>query len=313
MKISILIPYYGTWPRWLYYFLRTCQMNPQFNWVIITDLPLPKELPSNMSFFNLSLKELSRLASKKLGIQVNISHPYKLVDFKPAYGIVFEDLLKDSNFWGYCDIDLLYGNLSNFINNLILKNFDIISPHKEFFPGHFCLFRNKSKINTLYQSCSNWKEVLTSPRCYCFDEFIYLPGIDLHLNSIKNFTISRINKHLKDKSSTLRLGFFQIQKFLAKYFRFSKTPIHDFNSAIIHESQQRGIRLWNKTIYLDDIQQKIKGEQTFSVDWNDSRLYVKNKEIAYYHFQMAKFHNELKFKEIDNNLFKLSIQLKKKY
>ncbi len=311
MKISILIPYYGTWPTWLYYFLKTCKSNPQFNWIFITDLTLPKELPSNISFINLSIEKLSRLAARKLGIQVDISHPYKLVDFKPTYGIVFGDLLRDSDFWGYCDIDLLFGNLSNFIDRSVLMNFDIISPHKHFFPGHFCLFRNKQKINTLYQTCSNWKEVLASPRCYCFDEFLYQPGIDLHSNSIEDLTFSRINKHLKDKRSFLRIGSVKIQKFISKYLRLSKKTIYDFNSAIFQESQQRKIRLWNKTIFLDDIQQKIKGKQTFSVDWNNSRLYVKNKEIAYYHFQMAKFNNGLGFEKVDNNSFKLSIQLNK--
>ena len=48
------------------------------------------------------------------------------------------------DFWGYCDIDLIFGNIRKFITDDILDKYDKILSR-----GHFTLFRNKDSINTI--------------------------------------------------------------------------------------------------------------------------------------------------------------------
>ena len=42
---------------------------------------------------------------------ISLERPYKLCDYKPSYGEVFKDELAGYDFWGNCDIDLVWGNI----------------------------------------------------------------------------------------------------------------------------------------------------------------------------------------------------------
>jgi hypothetical protein len=75
------------------------------------------------------------LACEKLGFGVNIKHSYKLCDFKPAYGFIFFELIENYDFWGYCDIDIIFGSIRDFITKEILESHDLISTRPDWIPG----------------------------------------------------------------------------------------------------------------------------------------------------------------------------------
>ena len=43
-------------------------------------------------------------------VTMTIEDAYKLTDFKPAYGEIFQDYIIQYDFWGFTDIDLIYGD-----------------------------------------------------------------------------------------------------------------------------------------------------------------------------------------------------------
>jgi hypothetical protein len=99
---------------------------------------------------------------------VEIFYPYKICDFKPALGEIFNDYLGGYAFWGYCDLDLLFGDLSKFITD------DILSSYKKVLArGHLTLYRNESTVNAAYRSSKtiDYKEIFESQNCYLFDEW----------------------------------------------------------------------------------------------------------------------------------------------
>ena len=53
------------------------------------------QYPSNVHVVPMTLEEFKANAKKKLGFDVCIPQPYKLCDFKPAYGFLFEDYIQD--------------------------------------------------------------------------------------------------------------------------------------------------------------------------------------------------------------------------
>ena len=127
-------------------------------------------LPSNVKIIYKELNELSQLATEKLGFEINIKTAYKLCDFKPAYGYIFSDLLKDYDFWGHCDIDIIFGNIRDFMTEELLENYDLISVRPDWIPGCFLLFKNCEKMNTLFLHSKDYKKVFSSNQHYCFDE-----------------------------------------------------------------------------------------------------------------------------------------------
>lgn len=169
--IAILTCWYGTYPWYFPYFLHSCAHNTAIDFMFITDnKELINNKPENLKIIFKTLKEIKTTASQKLGFTVNIDHPYKLCDFKPAYGFIFSELLGQYDFWGHGDIDVIYGNIRNFITDEILQEFDIISPRPDWVPGCFLLFKNTEKMNTLFMQSKDYRKIFTSSKHFCFDE-----------------------------------------------------------------------------------------------------------------------------------------------
>ncbi|MBA3283917.1 MAG: hypothetical protein H0U27_02500, partial [Nitrosopumilus sp.] len=164
----------GAFPWYFIYFIHSCRYNPSVDFIIITDNAAPTNLPDNVKFINKSLDSINQIAAQKLGFPVAINNPYKLCDFKPAYGFLFPDIIKGYDFWGHGDIDLIYGNIRDFITREILKTYEIINSRHDYITGSFCLFRNVEEINTLFMHSEDYEKVFSSPNHYCFDECSFL-------------------------------------------------------------------------------------------------------------------------------------------
>jgi len=174
-SIAILTCYFGKWPWYFPYFIHSCKFNPTIDFIIITDNddPIPDK-PENVKIIPKMLDEIKVTASKKLGFAVNIEYPYKLCDFKPAYGFLFPEVVEGYNFWGHGDIDVVYGNIRDFMTEEILSCYDVISSRHDYVTGNFCLFRNDEQINTLFMQSKDFKTVFSNPENYCFDECNFL-------------------------------------------------------------------------------------------------------------------------------------------
>ena len=93
-KIIVFITYFGNFPWYFSYFLHSCKFNPTIDFLIFSNSTDTQQLPSNLKIINKTLEEIKIIANKKLGLKVSIDYPYKLCDFKPAYGLIFEDYSK---------------------------------------------------------------------------------------------------------------------------------------------------------------------------------------------------------------------------
>jgi hypothetical protein len=121
----------------------------------------------------MSLQEIQDLASQKLNLEAKIDVPYKLCDFKPAYGFIFSDFIEKYDFWGFGDIDVIYGNIRDFINDDLLSSHDFICVRDDYVTGFFSLVRNTASTNMLFTKSKDYAEVL-SKSAYCnFDECMF--------------------------------------------------------------------------------------------------------------------------------------------
>jgi hypothetical protein len=174
-KVIIIIPYFGELPRWFYLHLKTCMHNPEIDWLFFTDSKKIPENTKNIRFIHMTMENFNLLASKKLYLNIYIKFPFKINDFKPTYGAIFSDYIKDYQYWGFADIDLIYGDIMKFIKKGIENNSDIISVRKIYLAGPFSLFKNSEKINRLYEKSRDYVKVFQNVnKYYCFDECNYL-------------------------------------------------------------------------------------------------------------------------------------------
>lgn len=168
-KICLIIPYFGQLPTYFNFWLKSCENNPTIDWLLITDNALNK-VPQNVHIINMTFNNLVSYIDNQFEFTVQIPTPYKLCDFKPAYGELFTAYLSNYEFWGHCDIDLIWGDLRKFINDDLLKNYDCF-----FRNGHLTIYRNTPIVNSWYRTFPsfnkiNYEIVFSSPLNYSFDE-----------------------------------------------------------------------------------------------------------------------------------------------
>lgn len=172
MKSIVMIACWsGPYPWYLPYFVHSCGFNPSVDFIIISDNPETIEnLPPNLKIIYKPLEEMEQTASEKLGFTASIKHGYKLNDFKPAYAYIFADLVAGYDFWGHMDLDIILGNLREFLDATMLDTYDFISVRPDFTAGCFCLYKNNSEINHLFMRSKDYREVMSNPEHCCFDE-----------------------------------------------------------------------------------------------------------------------------------------------
>lgn len=175
-KITLILPYFGNkFPTTFPLLLDSMKKNIDIQFLIFTNIKdeiLEANNASNISIEYTTLANIRKLASSKLNINVNLYTPYKLCDLRPFYGIVFEDYLKKSEWWGYFDSDIIFGNLNSFIKNDVFQQYDRIFTH-----GHLTFYRNNRDVNNVVlhdfsdPAMPDYKRVLTDKETYGFDEW----------------------------------------------------------------------------------------------------------------------------------------------
>ena len=144
-KIAFVLPYFGSLPKFFPLFLRSVEKNPRIDLLLITDIDLgDSPLPKNVRVFNLSFKDIQSRVAALLPMPFKLGSPYKLCDCKPIYGLVFEPELKGYGFWGHCDADMIFGDLSQFVTDELLDSHDKLFSH-----GHLVIYRNDACVNRL--------------------------------------------------------------------------------------------------------------------------------------------------------------------
>jgi len=182
-SICIVIPYFGKWPAWMPYYLESCRFNNTVNWLLYTDCGTPENLPSNVRVVETAYHDYCALVSQRLGIQFYPENPYKLCDIKPLLGYIHADALQGFDFWGFGDIDLVYGDLRAYFNQSRLNRNDLLSTHARRVSGHLCLLRNTEQMRTAFQRVNNWRFLISNPEHVAFDEKAFSKLFLRHKNS----------------------------------------------------------------------------------------------------------------------------------
>lgn len=159
-RIALIMPYFGKWPEWIDLFLYSCSRNPQIDFLFYTDCPVPEHPYSNVKFTAISFADYCDRASAALGIDFHPSYAYKLCDLKPFYGIIHEAELKGYDWWGFGDLDLIYGDMQPLLRMAEKSKYDVLTTHLDRIAGHFTLIRCHSEYNACGMKLKNWKQML---------------------------------------------------------------------------------------------------------------------------------------------------------
>lgn len=169
-SIILLVPYFGKWPEWFEFFLLSCKFNNSIQWQFYTDCIIPENPPDNVKFNSISFFDYKNKVSEALNINFNPDSAYKLCDLKPVLGFIHEDDIEGFDFWGFSDIDLVYGDLRKYYTAERLNKFDFFSTHERRVSGHLCLMRNTKKMREDFRFMKNWEVRLADNKHHALDE-----------------------------------------------------------------------------------------------------------------------------------------------
>ena len=165
--VAFVLPYFvgnGHFPDYFQSFLNSCSDNPTIDFLIVTDDAFDYAYAFNIHVIKCSFEAFKERVRKTYDFDLALDRPYKLCDFKPAYGEIMAEELKGYDYWGHCDCDMIWGDIRSFLTP------EVLTHDKIFSRGHCTIFRNDPEVNALYRQL-DYKTVFSNPKSFSFDEW----------------------------------------------------------------------------------------------------------------------------------------------
>jgi hypothetical protein len=166
-SIRLVVPYFGQRPAYFPLVVRSMAANPDVSWLLLTDQPVPDASP-NVAVHMCSFDHLAKRIQSFFDFEISLERPYKLCDFRPAFGEIFAEELAGFDFWGHNDLDLVFGQIRDHLPAAAFRADKIL------FNGNFSLYRNTAETAGLYRhevGKVSYRDAFTNPAAMHFDEW----------------------------------------------------------------------------------------------------------------------------------------------
>lgn len=248
MKACFVIPYFGKFPNYFDYFLSSAIYNKDYDFLFVTDIDYAFPNAKNIKVAKMTFKEVQDKAKLLFNFDSCLKEPYKLCDYKPAYGMLFEEYLKDYDYWGHCDIDTVLGDLNKFIpqDNKYLRIFC---------EGHMSLYKNCKEVNNWFRTlshpdCQIYRDVYSTDDIRCFDEWgahkgngisyiIQKNGIEQYEDS-KCFDVNSLKyKFVNAKDKSMHNGYFEYVSGKVLFWKYENGVYKDYEVSYVHFQKRK--------------------------------------------------------------------------
>jgi hypothetical protein len=299
-KFIFIIPWFGTLPPWFDLFLFSVEQNPIMDILLYTNCTNIRKI-QNLIVKHTTFDDYCKKISGALDIEFHPNSAYKLCDVKPFYGYIHQDEIQKYDFFGFCDIDLILGNVKQFITSRLLRDYDFISCHADRVSGHFFLMRNTDSIRKIGFNIIDWKRLLEDAKIFVVDEAYLTDVLVPHFRKIQYLfdpiaampffnrrTALQLYKSIFAQAAQIFWGFRRRRLYFKEMFTtpvsdkgYSMQYLYDREKLIDTDNNQEMIYLhflffkqrtdnrglWDeKTIYLKDINGESFNENNVLID-----------------------------------------------
>lgn len=173
-RIVFLQVWVGEIPDYFWFHYETTKNLRNIDFIIFTDQKLTLD-SKNYKIINTNLNEIEKLVSDKVGTTIKIKNNKKICDLKASLGDVFEEYIRDYEYFGVYDIDTLFGDINSFVEEY-LGQYDFISMADEIYynrlSGPFLIMKNTKEIRELYKNNGSFVKCFDNEEVECFEETI---------------------------------------------------------------------------------------------------------------------------------------------
>ena len=166
MKNAVVFsPYFGKLPMYFQLWLNSCKINDKFHFIIFTDDEATFDVPHNVEIVRIKFSDFVNKFQSKFSFKISLPNAYKLCDYRPAYGYILSEYIEGYEYWGYCDLDVIWGDIIQFMPQEEYKKIN--------YCGHLSLYKNEKSTNEAFKKNSvefGYKEIFSTPYHLAFDE-----------------------------------------------------------------------------------------------------------------------------------------------
>ena len=167
-RIVILFPYFGTLPPQYGMWRASAIANTDIDFVFFTDCDV--EPTSNITVHKMQFDHFRQLMQRAFDFPIVLDRPYKICEYRPAFAYALPEYVQGYDFWGWGDLDVVYGDIRQFITDKVLSEYKMISGW-----GHLSLYHNDEDTNTYFMKdidgYQNYKDAYTTSTTCFFDEY----------------------------------------------------------------------------------------------------------------------------------------------
>lgn len=177
MKKCFVLTQFGKPHEWTTQYFENIRKLGEYDWYWKIFTPnVYENIPSNVEIVPMTIEQHNMLVKKTCGVNpknyLENGFPHKPVsDFYVATGVIYKKWLKEFDFWGMANWDIVYGRLDHFISDETLEDCDIFTDDINTINGIFALFRNIPEVNNLFKEIPNWEHQFTDHHLYGTDEY----------------------------------------------------------------------------------------------------------------------------------------------
>ena len=166
-SIVVIFPYFGKLPVQYKMWRESALRNPSIDFMFFTDTDV--EPAQNIIVHKMKFEEFRQHIQSFFEFPIVLDRPYKLCEYKQAYGYILKDYIKEYDYWGFGDLDLVYGDIRRFITDEVLNHKFILGW------GHLTLISNDDDSNTYFMKnvtgYQKYKDAFGTSVITFFDEF----------------------------------------------------------------------------------------------------------------------------------------------
>lgn len=245
-SIVVLFPHFGTLPPQYKMWRESALRNPDIDFMFFTDCDV--ESAPNIFVHKMQFSDFRQMMAKAFDFPILLDRPYKICDYRPAFAYALADYVKGYDFWGWGDLDVVYGDIRAFVTDEVLSHYKMISGY-----GHFTLYHNDENTNTYFmkpvEGYIDYKEALTRPESMYYDEYGYKgfgdkwkecrpadcwldwpfdnaskPKQSYHFNSLTRGWKQVVFEHVGNKLYMIRFNHGKMEKKESLYAHFQHRP-----------------------------------------------------------------------------------------
>ena len=111
-SIVIIFPYFGKLPVQYKMWRASALYNKTIDFMFFTDADV--EPAGNIIVHKMKFEEFRQIIQAVFDFPIVLDRPYKLCEYKQAYGYALQKYIPKYDYWGFGDLDLVYGDIRCF-------------------------------------------------------------------------------------------------------------------------------------------------------------------------------------------------------